>query len=326
MTGGLLVGLDIGGTHVRAGAFDFSGALLAADHAPIQAAAGPQAGLARLAAMISGLCQRFPQRPLAGIGIGSTGPVNIHTGVINNPFTLPTWENVSVTSPLSARFGVPVTLENDGNVAALGEYWQGAGRGVHKLYAVTVGTGVGVSFVWDGRVHRGIADEHPEGGHHIVDPCGPLCYCGSHGCWESMCAGPAIARQAQARLASQPDSLILALAHGDLARVDSRHVTQAASQGDPLALEIMERVAGHFSLGLANVIQMFLPEVIVLSGGVMQSLPLFMPAITAMLERIDVMVPARRVRILPAQLGTQAGIYGAAYSVLRRISSPEATQ
>ena len=123
-------------------------------------------------------------------------------GLILNPGTLPGWVDVPIADYLAERFQAPACLENDADAAALGEYWMGAGRGVSRLYAVTVGTGIGTACILDGGVYRGQNGFHPEGGHQIVDPTGPECYCGGKGCWESWASGTAIADAARRALSS----------------------------------------------------------------------------------------------------------------------------
>lgn len=322
MAGTVTIGIDLGGTFVRVGAFTDGGELLAVTQAEIEAARSPEYGLGLIMSLIAGLLDDLAaqgrQVTLRGIGFGSTGPVYPELGIIDNPFTLPTWENVSIFPPLQERFGVPVALENDADVAALGEYWMGAGRGVARLYAITVGTGIGAAFIYNGRIYRGVNGAHPDGGHHVIDPRGPLCYCGQHGCWESLASGPAIARQARAGLDQHPRSLLHELACGEAERVDARLVSEAARAGDPLATAVMAQAAASFSLGVANVIMLYLPDVIVLSGGVMESLDLFWPALQERVAAMDVMVPASQVRIVPAELGYHAGLYGAAYAVMQK--------
>jgi glucokinase len=313
----IVIGIDLGGTMVRAGAIDSTANLLAQSEAPIEARLGAEAGLRRIISLIARVIKDCSSAELYGIGIGATGPVDRKTGAIQNPYTLPTWENVPIVTPLAEHFGVPVTLENDADAAALGEYWAGAGKGVQRLYAVTVGTGIGTAFILHGQIYRGIDGTHPEGGHQIIDPSGPMCYCGAYGCWESLASGPAIASQARARLPDFPTSGLIELAQGDLDRIDARMVAQAALAGDPLAQAVIERAARDFSLGLINVITLFTPEVIVLSGGVMRSIQLFMPAIHSAIDAHNLMVPASQVKILPAQLGYHAGLFGAAYAVLQ---------
>jgi glucokinase len=324
----ILIGIDIGGTIVRLGTFSPQGRLLGMREAPIEAAQGPQAGLDLIRRMVeaalrdpqmSGSKDRASQPAnLTGIGVGCTGPLDPLRGIINNPFTLPTWESVPIVDYLNGCFHVPVKLENDADAAALGEYWQGAGRGVKRLSAITVGTGIGTALILDGHIDRGLDGWHPEGGHMALDPCGPACYCGANGCWEILASGMAIARTAREQVAEQPYRAggLLKLSGGDPAVITAKLVAQAAEQGDPLARELIERAAYYFSLGVVNLITVLFPEVIVLSGGVMKSAALFMPALEQAIRKHEVMQPAGRVRILPASLGYYAGVYGAAYSVV----------
>jgi glucokinase len=309
----IAIGIDLGGMSVRVGAIDQQGTLLAVHDALIEAARGPEAGLARISALIEQVLTETDARLLVGIGIGSTGPVDPVLGVINNPYTLPGWKEVPITRWLRKYYDVPITLENDADAAALGEYWRGAGQSVRRLYAITVGTGIGVSLILDGHIYRGLNNAHPDGGHMIVDPSGPPCYCGAHGCWESLCSGPAIARRA--READLSSSMILEMAGGNIDKIDARLVAEAARAGDRLACSIMEKVADYFAIGVVNVITCFVPDMIVLGGGVMKSSDLFLPRLQTAITDHSVMVPATSVKIELARLGNHAGIYGAAYSI-----------
>jgi glucokinase len=316
----MVIGIDLGGTMVRAGAFGEDGRLQQMRQTPIEARRGPQVGLERIGGLIAEVLAEIPESSsLKGIGVGATGPVDALRGTVNNPYTLPTWEDVPITGYLRERFGVPVTLENDADVAALGEYWCGAGQGVGRLYAITVGTGIGTALIMDGEIYRGLDGTHPDGGHQVIDPSGPECYCGAHGCWESLASGSAIARMAQEVALSQgrKGEALLRLAGGEASRITAKLAAQAALQGDALAGEVMRRAAEAFALGVVNVVTLFTPEMIVLSGGVMQSAELFMPALKRAMQRHNVMVPATKVRIVEAQLGEYAGLYGAAFTIAR---------
>ena len=311
----IAIGVDLGGTNLRVGAFDKEGHLLTRLEARI-ASVDPENGLRLIERMIQEVLNSVNRPDLLGIGIGSTGPVNTIRGTINNPYTLAGWENVPIVEHLNQSFKVPVQLENDADAAALGEYWRGAGRGAQRLYAVTVGTGVGTSLIIDGKIYRGLDGSHPEGGHQLIDPNGPECYCGHSGCWESLISGLAISSHAR----SAPDNQhIIDLALGDPNQIDTRLVADAAHAGDPTAVAIMQKAARDFSLGLINIISLFVPDVLVLSGGVMKSVDLFLPTLEAMLKTPAPMVPFERVKILPAQLGYYAGLYGGAYTVLSEI-------
>jgi len=315
----IVTGVDLGGTNVRAAAFDPNGKLLRHAQVPIQAAQGPEAGLARIKTLIETVLGQIDQAELKGIGIGSTGPLDRETGRIQNPYTLPTWEDVDIVSALSTRFSVPVALENDADTAALGEYWQGAGKGISRLLALTIGTGVGTAVILGGEVYRGWRGIHGEGGHHVVDPSGPLCYCGARGCMEILVAGPSIARLAQEAVAAASDGHRPAWVPANLSDIDARMVSQAARNGDPLASALMQSAASHIAVGLLNMITFFVPEVIVLSGSVMNDYDLFEPTIRSYLSQCSILVPSSSINIVMAELGNDAGVYGAAYAILREL-------
>jgi len=331
----ILIGIDLGATCVRVGAFHPAGQLLAVRQTDILALEGPQAGLERITTQVEALLAEvrpaLPSSRLIGIGVGSTGPTDPFRGFLLNPLTMPGWVNVPIVDHLQDNFSVPACLENDADAAALGEYWQGAAlvddpmqSRVSRLYAVTAGTGIGTAFIVDGQIYRGADGFHPEGGHMIIDPSGPHCYCGANGCWESLSSGTAIARSAQLAISQSIDSpphssaTLVNLADGNIQRIDARMVAAASRLGDPLALKVIQRAAEAFAMGIFNILMLFYPEMIVLSGGVMRSIDLFMPDIQRVLKSADAYIPSGRVQILPARLGYYAGIYGAAYAILNR--------
>ena len=310
----ILVGIDLGGTNVRAGAVTTAGELITSEECPIEARQGPQAGMEKIAGLITLVADEAGGR-LQAIGIGSTGPVDRELGAIQNPYTLPTWENVNIVGLLRERFHVPVIIENDADAAALGESWVGAGRGLRRLCMVTVGTGVGTAFIYDGMIYRGVGEAHCEGGHMILDPSGPECYCGAKGCWESLASGTAIGAYAREQAASRP-TLMTDLAGGDLERIDAATVAEAARRGDPLAAGIVDRVADYIALGLVNLIVLFLPDGIVLTGGVMRSFDLMEAHIRSVISRHNIMSPVDKVALRLAALGQQAGMIGAARAAM----------
>jgi glucokinase len=294
----IAIGVDIGGTLIRVGAFDSDGQLLGQNEANI-AFIGPDNGLRLIEQLIRETLDSANSGTLLGIGIGCTGPLDTIRGIINNPYTLEGWSNIPIVERLNKTFNVPVRLENDADAAALGEYWQGAGREAKRLYAVTVGTGVGTALIVDGKIYRGMDGSHPEGGHQLIDPNGPECYCGHRGCWESLISGSAISSHTRGEK-----------------KMDAGSIAEAARTGDSVAIAIMQKAAHDFSLGIVNIISFFVPDVLVLSGGVMKSADLFLPTLEATLKTPNQMVPFDRVHILPAQLGYYAGLYGGAYMIL----------
>ena len=314
MSAEAFIGIDLGGTNVRAGVVLPDGKLRLVRETPIQAARGPSAGLERITKLIERVSREAEIEP-AAIGIGSTGPLDRARGAIQNPYTLPTWEDVDIISPLNRRFGVPVALENDADVAALGESWAGAGRGLARLLMVTVGTGIGSGFILDGQIYRGTGGVHPEGGHIPVDPAGPVCYCGAHGCWESLASGTAIGALAREQARKNP-SRLLELAGKDPDKIDARLVTQAARAGDETALAVIHQSAFHLALGLVTLLHLYLPDCVVFTGGVMHSFDLFESDLKETIHRHSVMSPLADIPLRLSELGQEAGVMGAARAAM----------
>lgn len=309
-----VVGIDLGGSNIRAAVVSQQGEIKAWAQAPIEAARGVEQGIQRIQNLIRQVMEQAGIRQIAGIGFGSTGPIDRKRGLIQNPYTLPGWENVDIRTPLSRAFDAPLIMENDADAAALGEAWLGSGKGTSRFALVTVGTGVGSAFILGGQIYRGMDGEHPEAGHQILDPNGPPCYCGAHGCLESLASGPAIAESARRLIQQYPNSSLARL-HQSGQIIEATHVTEAARQGDEFAQKIIREAGCYLGLGLVNLILFYLPECIALGGGVMKNYDLFFPHIQQVLRQHDVVVPTRRVRLVPASLGNKAGVLGAARAI-----------
>lgn len=292
---------------------------------PIETVNSPRQSIDRIGDLVANCVARSDGK-LMGVGVGASGPVDPVKGSIHNPFTLPGWADVPILRILEDRFNVPTRLENDADAAALGEFWMGAGQGVKRLFAVTFGTGIGTAFIYNGEVYRGLNGQHPEGGHHSIDPSGPLCYCGIKGCWESLASGTAIGNLGRKTAADHRESRMVEMVHGDLEKIDGSLVVKAAQLDDATALDVVQIAARYMGLGLINVISLFLPEVIVLGGGVMKSIDLFLPLIRKTILQQNVMLPTGLVQCVPASLGYQAGIYGAAYSILQQVRPNEKSE
>jgi len=313
----IFIGVDLGGTNVRVGLFLADGKILNWQQDEILAFQGPQAGLQKIYGLIENVLDQSDQ-PLAGIGIGSTGPIDRLRGCIQNPYTLPGWEDVDIVSPLREKYKVPIAFENDADAAALGEYWIGAGRGAERVMMVTFGTGIGTGLVLNGKIYRGIGGAHPEGGHILIDPNGPECYCGAHGCWESLASGPAIAAYAQ-QLPFQKNGYIAQHSGRDPQEITAALIFAGDQAGDQTCAHIVDRAAQHIGLGLVSLMMLTLPDCVVLGGGVMRSFERMKPRINAIIENHNVIIPAKQVRLQMAALGQQAGIYGAARAAINLI-------
>ena len=237
--------------------------------------------------------------PLKGISLACPGPLNPFTGVIGEVGTLPAWTDCNLIAPLEKSFGLPVTVDNDADAAALAKYAWGAGQGSSNFIYLTVSTGIGSGMVLGGQLYRGVGGAHPEVGHQVIDSAGPLCYCHAHGCWEVLASGTAISAWIHEQAPER--GLMSAAAICALAR-----------QQDALALEAMRREARFLGIGLANLITRCAPGVIALGGGVMKSSELFLPGALEVVHELCTQVPLDAVRIVPASLGSDAGLLGAA--------------
>ena len=296
--------VDIGGTKIAVGVVDEDGRVLARGECPTDAQRGLADGLRRITELLRQTTTQADGR-LRGIGIGCTGPVHPRLGTIGNVEFLPGWEGASLAGALSQALGVPAAIENDADAAALGEWAWGTGRGTNAFLLVTVGTGIGVGVIINGKLYRGVDGAHPELGHHVIDPSGPGCFCGARGCWESMACGPAMERWAQAN-------------HPQGRRLSARELCSLADQGDAYAQEAVQRTARYLGLGIANLVTLFAPQMIALGGGLLQSHHLFLPAIHETVRRNCGLVPHAQVIIVPASLGADAGLAGAAQVWLSR--------
>jgi len=293
--------VDIGGTKIAVGAVEENGKVLARAQTPTDGSRYSN-GLQAIIEMLHQV-EMDVRTKISGIGIGSTGPVDPIRGEFGDVDFLPGWRGKNLVSDLAQRFSVRVAMENDGDAAALAEAGWGAGRDRSRLIYVTVGTGIGGGIILDGKLYRGVDGAHPEIGHHVVDPSGPVCSCGFRGCWESLAAGPAMVAWIERH--APP---------GYLHRqgITAKRICELAQQGDALAEQAVEHEAFYLGLGLANLINMFTPDTIVLSGSVMKSAALFMDRIRGVIGRGCRFVPAEKTELTLASLGDDTNLIGAA--------------
>lgn len=294
--------VDIGGTKIAVGIVDETGKVLSRMESPTGVDCSYSTGLEMIANMLRGTARKAGTE-ISGIGIGSTGPVHPFTGEFGDVDFLPRWRRTNPVADLTRIFDVKVAVENDGDAAALAEAGWGAGKSKSRLIYVTVGTGIGGGIVIDGQLYRGADGAHPEVGHHVIDPSGPPCSCGFRGCWEALAAGPAMAEWFQSNVpAADP--------HRE--GLTTQQICQLAMDGYALALRAVERETYYLGLGLANLVNLFTPDVIVLGGGVMRNAHLFLPGAQAIIRQGCRFVPAEKTELALASLGEDANLIGAA--------------
>jgi glucokinase len=319
----LLLALDYGGTKHMA-ALLRAGEQTWAAHTRVQSPSGPDAAYdqATVRRMALGLLTQVPGR-LAAIGVSFGGPVDATRGLVRLSHHVPGWEEVPLRDQLQAEFGVPAAVDNDANVAALGEWRFGAGQGAESLLYVTISTGIGGGWVLGGCIWGGADGMAGEIGHMVVQPGGALCDCGRRGCLEAEACGRAIAAKARARLlderrtSAQPprginneSANLLAAAGGRVEAITAQIVAQAAEAGDTLAQAILDDAAQKLGLGLSAAISLLNPERVVLGGGVTKSGKRWWQIVRATTR--DHVLPQARVDIMPAALGDDAPLWGAA--------------
>jgi glucokinase len=307
------IGVDLGGTHLRAIRLDRAGQIHAHQRVATAAMDGPAMVITQIERLIAQVIGGIDRSEIIGIGVASPGPVDIHAGIARQAPTIQGWFDVPLRAILIERTGFRVELNNDGHVAALGEWRFGSGRGCEHLVYVTISTGIGGGVIMDGNLLLGRHGMAAEVGHMTIQPDGPVCCCGNHGCWEALASGSALAQFAAQELARGGPSMITDIAAG--APVSGAHVAVAAERGDELALKLMQREGEWIGIGLANLLHLYAPDRIALGGGVIQSMSLLEPHIRRVIAE-RAMPPFRDIPFHVAQLGDNAGVIGAATLVL----------
>lgn len=315
----LAIGVDLGGTQVRAALVDANGAVLRRAALPTAAESGPQAVVEQIGEIVEEVARGLDPQGRVGVGLSSPGPLDADAGVALGIPTLRGFDGAPLRDLVAARVGRRVTLENDGISAALGEWRFGAGRGFRHLVYITVSTGIGGGVISDGRVVRGRRGMAGHVGHMSLVREGVRCACGARGCWEAYASGPAFARRARERFgADEPVTRL----DGD--NLDARAIFAAAEAGDRFARGLIDEQADWLGRGIVNLLHLFSPELIVLGGGVSNGFALLQPGIAARIEA-DAMPAFRDVRIERAALGENSGLVGAAVLAFDAASSGGAT-
>ncbi|MEJ2706894.1 MAG: ROK family protein [Anaerolineales bacterium] len=247
----------------------------------------------------------------AAVGVSFGGPVDAETGTVRLSHHVSGWDNTPLRSLLEQEFKAPVFVDNDANVAALGEHRFGAGQGFESLLYITVSTGVGGGWILNNRPWRGAGSMAGEIGHTVVDPYGPLCLCGKHGCVERLASGPYMAQEARERLQAQPERgrILRKLVENDLEKITARHLSQAAGEGDELAWEVLERGAWALGNGIGTAANLINAQLFVLGGGVTKAGKRYWQAIRTYARQTA--LPQITFKIEPAELGDDAPLWGA---------------
>ncbi|MCX7964343.1 MAG: ROK family protein [Candidatus Sumerlaea chitinivorans] len=304
----LTLGIDLGGTDTKYGLVDFSGRIVREAVHPTKAHLGFEKVMELVAIHAREL---IGTERVTAVGMGVPGPMSSRTGVVFEAPNLPGWNHVPVRDVLERALGLPVVVHNDANAAAYGEFWAGAGRGCENMILFSLGTGVGGGIILRGELYTGPDDTAGELGHMCINFEGPPCNCGSRGCLEAYASATAIRRVVREAIASGRLTRIR-IPEGKENSFGAKIVYEAALEGDPLAIEVLQNVGIALGIAAGSIINIFNPERIVYSGALTGAGEFIFGPLRKYATSHAFRRPAERVEILVAKLGSKAGMVGAA--------------
>jgi glucokinase len=314
-----LVGVDLGGTLIRAAVATGPATHATPVRRPTPAAAPPEVVMDAINAAVR---EATGGQTPAGVSIGIPGPLDAVAGLVYAAPNLRGWDGLHAQQLLEARTGCPVAIQNDARLACFAEWIAGAGQGSRHMVFITVSTGVGGGLVLDGELHGGVAGTAGEIGHTILQPDGPPCGEGHRGCLEGTASGTAIARRAAELVAAGEAPALQRIAP---ARLDARAVADAAAAGDPAAIRLYAEAGRAMGLSIGGLLNLLSPDMVVIGGGLINAGELLFGPLRAGVAEIAFAAPLQRCRIVPAALGTDAGLVGAVAWAVRRFSTPATT-
>ena len=312
-----VVGIDLGGTNIVVGTVAEDGSeLIGLVSEPTLPEQGSDAVVARIVKLARASLAEARGKTVAGVGIGSPGPLDTARGLVLLTPNLG-WTNFPLRDRVTAELGLPGTLDNDANCAVFGEWWRGAARGAKHVVGLTIGTGIGGGIVLDGQIYHGASDIAGEIGHMTIDSTGRRCKCGNYGCLEAYASGPAIAARAVEGVEAGAETSLPDYVRGDLTQITAQVIYEAAHDGDEYAREVVHETAKVLGAGVANIINIFNPQVVVICGGVtLAGDQLFVP-LRSEVKRRAFKPAVNACRIVPGELTGTAGVYGAAAVFMR---------
>ncbi len=309
------IGVDLGGTNIAAGLTDESGRILAKGSVPTHREREYPEIIKDMADLILDLIKQEGMKPEAfeSIGVGSPGVPDCKAGEIVYANNL-RFRNVPLRKELQKYIDLPVYVNNDANIAAYAESVIGAAKGAKIAVAITIGTGIGGGVIIDGKIFSGFNNAASELGHMLLNMDGEKCGCGRNGCWEAYASATACIRQTKKAALENPDSLINKLVGGELEKIDAKTAFDAAKQGDVTAKQVVDQYIRYIGEGLATIVNVFQPEVIVIGGGVSKEGEFLLAPLRRFVTE-NTFAPAQNIKIAElrvAQMGNDAGIAGAA--------------
>ena len=313
-----VLAIDLGGTKIIATVV--SNKVIAREYQPTQANEGPQSVIKRILSMIDHLLslRNLELSQLDSISIAAAGAIDFERGLVTFSPNLPGWHDIPLRDIVREKYRVNTFLINDASAAALGEHRFGAGKGVNNLVLLTVGTGIGGGIIINGKLYSGPSGSAGEIGHMTIDVNGPKCSCGNIGCLETLASGTAVTKEAIRRISQGERSSLTEIVGGKIENITAEKVEVAARNGDSLALEVISEAATYLGIGLVNLVNIFNPEMIIIGGGLAKMGDLLLEPARQVVRERAFQLSAGLVRIVPAQLGDDAGVLGAAVFALQQ--------
>jgi glucokinase len=302
-----VIGIDLGGTKISGAISDLKGNILSQYTTPTLAQDGEEAVLNRIIEVIQKVMSDTNKSSdeIKAIGIGSPGPLDAKKGIIITTPNLP-FKNFALVEPIQKKFGIHTYLDNDANVAAIGEYLFGAGKGTKNMVFVTVSTGIGGGAIINGYIYRGNTSNALEVGHTTLVEDGPRCNCGNYGCAEALASGTAIGKRAKEAIENGAKT---SLTNYD--KVTSYEVFVEAKKGDKVAADIIDKCLNYLGICIANIVNTFDPEMVIIGGGVSKAGDIVFDKVKEVVNKRAFKAIAESCKIVPAGLGTDAGVIGA---------------
>jgi len=313
---GYVLGVDFGATHLSLMLASLSAEVLDELEVSIDITKGPDDCLSEADHLARELLSRsnltFEQ--ILAVGVGVPGPIVADAGMVLSPPIMPGWDRFPIRDTLQNRWGCPVSLSNDAELGALGEWAAGSGRGEQNLAYIKVGTGIGAGLLINGQIYRGVTGSAGEIGHLTIDENGPMCTCGSQGCLEALAGGRAIARMAQEAVRKNKRTQLASIS--PVEKITALEVANAARHGDLVAQEILKQAGMHIGIAIAGMVNLFNPGLVVLGGGVAQIGDLFLEPMRQAVQKRSLPASVRAVRITTAVLGRRSSSMGAVIQAL----------
>ncbi len=313
---GYIVGVDMGASHITAIVSDYSSRVIRDKEIRIDIAKGPEYCLEQLDRLVQQIIAEcgIHLGEISSIGVGVPGPVVNERGVVSSPPIMPGWDNYPIRSSLEKKWGCNVSLNNDAELGALGEWAYGVGRGEENLAYIKVGTGIGAGLMLKSNIYHGVTGTAGEIGHVTINENGPVCTCGNHGCLEAFAGGKAIINRAYEELRKGRRSELIGL--GDIYQISMNDIVSAARKGDLLSQQLLSEAGTYLGTAIASLVNLFNPSIVVIGGGLAQSGDLLLNPIRTTVMNRSLSVAAKAVRISASLLGRRASAMGAVVQAL----------